>query len=250
VWSVARQSTQGNDKQQQAEPQEPYYVTMQLPGERPETEFVEIVLFTPLNRNNMIGWMAGRSDGDAYGSLLVYNFPTSRIVDGPLQIAARIDQNAQLSSQLTLWNQQGSKVLRGNLLVIPIGRGLLYVQPIYLQAVSSPMPELRIVVLATQEHLSFGSSFTEAMTSLFGTMKAPDAQPSEPSKSPVAEEQKTPTKEAEIPPNVRQLIERAGTEFSEYESLTRSGKFGEAGQKLEALKKTLEELRKAEGRKQ
>ena len=250
VWSVARQSTQGNDKQQQAEPQEPYYVTMQLPGEQPATEFVEIVLFTPLNRNNMIGWMAGRSDGDAYGSLLVYNFPTSRIVDGPLQIAARIDQNAQLSSQLTLWNQQGSKVLRGNLLVIPIGRGLLYVQPIYLQAVSSPMPELRIVVLATQEHLSFGSSFAEAMTSLFGTMKTPDAQPSEPAKSPVAEEQKTPIKEAEIPPNVRQLIERAGTEFSEYESLTRAGKFGEAGQKLEALKKTLEELRKAEGRKQ
>jgi hypothetical protein len=251
VWSVARQSTQGTDKQQQAEPQEPYYVIMQLPGEQAPSEFVEIVLFTPLNRNNMIGWMAGRSDGDSYGSLLVYNFPTSRIVDGPLQIGARIDQNAQLSSQLTLWNQQGSKVLRGNLLVIPIGRGLLYVQPIYLQAVSSPMPELRIVVLGTQEHLAYGSSFAEAMTNLFGSVKPPEAKPGEPSKPPVVgQEVKEPTQPASLPPDVRQLIERAGTEFSEYESLTRAGKFGEAGQKLEALKKTIDELKKAQAKKQ
>lgn len=250
VWSVARQSSQGNDKQQQAEPQEPYYVTMQLPGEQSPSEFVEIVLFTPLNRNNMIGWMAGRSDGDAYGSLLVYNFPTSRIVEGPLQIAARIDQNAQLSSQLTLWNQQGSKVIRGNLLVIPIGRGLLYVQPIYLQAVSSPMPELKIVVLATQEHLSYGSSFSEAMTSLFGTMKTPDAKTSEPPKLPdVGQQEKEQIQKPALPPDLRQLIERASTEFAEYESLSRAGKFGEAGQKLEALKKTLDELKKAQGKK-
>ena len=252
VWSVARQSTQSKDNQQQGEPQEPYYVIMQLPGEQSSSEFVEIVLFTPMNRNNMIGWMAGRSDGDAYGTLLVYNFPTSRIVDGPLQISARIDQNAQLSSQLTLWNQQGSKVLRGNLLVIPIGRGLLYVEPIYLQATSSPMPELRIVVLATQEHLAYGSSFAEAMTNLFGTMKTPDAKPGEQTKSPVASQQEKgqPSSAPAIPQDVRQLIERADQEFTEYESLSRAGKFGEAGQKLEALKKTLDELKKLQAKKQ
>lgn len=250
VWSVARQSTQGNDKQQQAEPQEPYYVTMHLPGEQTGSEFVEIVLFTPLNRNNMIGWMAGRSDGTAYGSLLVYNFPTSRIVDGPLQIAARIDQNAQLSSQLTLWNQQGSKVLRGNLLVIPIGRGLLYVEPIYLQAVSSPMPELRIVVLATQEHLAYGSSFSEAVTNLFGSIKQPDAKPGEAPKTPDAGQQgKEQTQQPTLSPEVRKLIERASSEFAEYESLSRAGKFGEAGQKLEALKKTLDELKTIQDKK-
>ena len=252
VWNVARQNAQGAqgaEKQPQTEPQEPYYVIMQLPGEQSPNEFVEIVLFTPMNRNNMIGWMAGRSDGDAYGSLLVYNFPTSRIVDGPLQIAARIDQNAELSSKLTLWNQQGSKVLRGNLLVIPIGNGLLYVQPIYLQAVSSPMPELRIVVLATQVHLSYGSSFAEAMTNLFGTAKPLDTKPGEQSKPAVVDEkEKDQTKPPALPPDVRQLIERAAVEFGEYESLSKAGKFGEAGQKLEALKKTLDELKKAQAK--
>jgi uncharacterized membrane protein (UPF0182 family) len=251
VWSVARQNSQGKDKQQQAEPLEPYFVLMQLPGEQTVSEFVEIVLFTPVSRNNMIGWMAGRSDGANYGSLLVYNFPTSRIVDGPLQIAARVDQNAQLSSQLTLWNQQGSKVLRGNLLVIPIGRGLLYVEPIYLQAVSSPMPELRIVVLATQERLAYGANFAEAMTNLFGESKPTDEKKSEPPDAQNAGKQETaqpPT--PALTQSTQQLIDRANTEFADYERLSREGKFGEAGQRLEALKKTLGELEKAGGKKQ
>ena len=101
---------------------------------RPRRRIFNIVAFTPASRDNLIGWMAGRSDGAAYGSLLVYKFPKSKLVNGPLQVNARIDQNAQLSSQLTLWNQQGSRVQRGNLLIIPLGRGLLYVQTIYLQA--------------------------------------------------------------------------------------------------------------------
>ena len=91
-------------------------------------EFVEILPFTPANRNNLIGWIAGRSDGDHYGDAIVYDFPKTRLVDGPLQIEARIDQNAQLSGQLSLWNQQGSHVRRGALLVIPIGRALLYAE--------------------------------------------------------------------------------------------------------------------------
>ena len=91
-------------------------------------EFVEILPFTPANRNNLIGWIAGRSDDSHYGEAIVYDFPKTRLVDGPLQIEARIDQNAQLSGQLTLWNQQGSHVRRGALLVIPIGRALLYAE--------------------------------------------------------------------------------------------------------------------------
>ena len=101
---------------------EPNFVLMKLPGER-ATEFIEILPFTPANRNNLIGWIAGRSDGEHYGTALVYDFPKTRLVDGPLQIEARIDQNAQLSGQLSLWNQQGSHVRRGSLIVIPIGRG-------------------------------------------------------------------------------------------------------------------------------
>jgi len=117
---------------------------------------VEILPFTPLNRNNMIGWIAARSDGEHYGTAVVYDFPKTKLVDGPQQIEARIDQNAQLSGQLTLWNQQGSHVRRGSLLVIPCGQALLYAEPIYLQADRSPMPELRLVVLALQDRLAYG----------------------------------------------------------------------------------------------
>src|SRR5207302_10096796 len=124
--------------------------------------------FTPANRNNLIGWIAGRSDGAQYGTSVVYNFPKTKLVDGPLQIEARIDQNAQLSGQLTLWNQQGSHVRRGALLVIPIGRALLYEEPIYLQAERSPMPELRIVVLALQDRLAYGPTFEVALAALLG----------------------------------------------------------------------------------
>src|SRR5208337_4729029 len=120
------------------------------------------------NRNDLIGWIAGRSDGAQYGTSVVYNFPKTKLVDGPLQIEARIDQNAQLSGQLTLWNQQGSHVRRGALLVIPSGRALLYAEPIYLQAERSPMPELRLVVLALQDKLAYGPTFESAMAALFG----------------------------------------------------------------------------------
>src|SRR6476661_3178330 len=140
---------------------------MKLPGE-PALEFVEILPFTPANRNNLIGWIAGRSDGENYGKALVYDFPKTKLVDGPLQIEARIDQNAQLSGQLSLWNQQGSHVRRGTLLVIPVGKALLYAEPIYLQAERSPMPELRIVVLAIQDRLAYGPTFETALAALLG----------------------------------------------------------------------------------
>ena len=209
---------------------------MQLPGEQQKSEFVLILPFTPSNRNNLIGWMAGRSDGDNYGKLLVYNFPKSRLIDGPVQIEARIDQNAQLSAQFTLWNQMGSRVIRGHLLVIPIGRSLLFVEPVYLQAERSPMPELRLVVLATQEKLAYGQTFAEAMNSLFGeaAVKPPPAQ--EPGQT--APQQPTPSVQ-----DLQQLINQAIQEFDDYQRLTSQGKLGEAGQKLEQHKKTLEEIR-------
>ena len=224
---------------------------MQLPGEKAPVEFAEILPFTPAKRNNMIGWMAGRCDGDVYGSLLVYTFPKSRLIDGPLQIEARIDQNAQLSGQFTLWNQQGSHVLRGHLLVIPIGRSLLYVEPVYLQAERSPMPELRLVVLATQDRLAYGNNFDEALSSLFGeAVKAPtETKAEQPKPKPGASPQPSPSPEKVVgAPNVQQLINRAIQEFEEYQRLTAEGKLGEAGKKLEEHKRTLEELKKASGK--
>src|SRR4029079_783043 len=133
LWTVATEAGLSEGGQQVTQRMQPNFVLMKLPGET-GVEFVEILPFTPANRNNLIGWIAGRSDGEHYGTSVVYNFPKTKLVDGPLQIEARIDQNAQLSGQLTLWNQQGSHVRRGGLIVIPIGRALLYAEPIYLQA--------------------------------------------------------------------------------------------------------------------
>ncbi|HLM23926.1 MAG TPA: UPF0182 family protein [Pyrinomonadaceae bacterium] len=238
VWNVALQVVLDEQNKKQNVPIDPYYVLMQLPGEQQKNEFVVILPFTPASRNNMIGWMAGRSDGENYGKLLVYNFPKSRLIDGPLQIEARIDQNAQLSGQFTLWNQQGSRVKRGHLLVIPMGRSLLFVEPVYLQSDNSPMPELRVVVLATQEKLAYGQTFAEAMNSLFGeaaNAPAPAAEPSPTSEGPAPSA--TPAQD------LQQLVNRAIQEFEDYQRLTSQGKLGEAGQKLEQHKRTLEEIR-------
>ena len=121
LWTVATEVGMGEGGAQQTQSMQPNFVLMKLPGESGD-EFVEILPFTPANRNNLIGWIAGRSDGEHYGTSIVYDFPKTKLVDGPLQIEARIDQNAQLSGQLTLWNQQGSHVRRGTLLVIPSGQ--------------------------------------------------------------------------------------------------------------------------------
>ena len=251
VWSVANQIRLNEQRQKAPVPIDPYYVLMQLPGEQKKNEFVMIFPFTPANRNNMIGWMAGRCDAENYGKLLVYNFPKSRLIDGPLQVEARIDQNAQLSGQFTLWNQQGSTVIRGHLLVIPIGRSLLYVEPIYLQANTSPMPELRLVVLATQDKVGYGQSFFEALSSLTGQATQTTGQPEE---KPKGEQKPSETAAPQQPPstttpqNLQQLVERAIQEFDDYQRLTSQGKLGEAGQKLEQHKRTLEEIRKLSGK--
>ncbi len=239
VWNVALQVTLDEQNKKKNVPIDPYYVLMQLPGEQQKNEFVLILPFTPASRNNMIGWMAGRSDGENYGKLLVYNFPKSRLIDGPLQIEARIDQNAQLSGQFTLWNQQGSRVIRGHLLVIPMGRSLLFVEPVYLQSENSPMPELRLVVLATQEKLAYGQTFAEAMNSLFGEAAKAPAPPSETSSASPS----GPAPSATPAQDLQQLVNRAIQEFEDYQRLTSQGKLGEAGQKLEQHKRTLEEIR-------
>jgi hypothetical protein len=212
---------------------------MKLPDEK-GVEFVEILPFTPANRNNLIGWIAGRSDGAQYGTSVVYNFPKTKLVDGPLQIEARIDQNAQLSGQLTLWNQQGSHVRRGALLVIPTGRALLYAEPIYLQAERSPMPELRLVVLALQDRLAYGPTFESAMAALFGgtaSSLTAAAVAMEPTRSaPV------PTGSPRAAADLNSLIAEAAKDLADYQRLTAEGKLGEAGQKLEELKRALERL--------
>jgi uncharacterized membrane protein (UPF0182 family) len=239
LWTVATEVGMSDTGEQRTQTMEPNFVLMKLPDES-GMEFVEILPFTPANRNNLIGWIAGRSDGAHYGTSVVYNFPKTKLVDGPLQIEARIDQNAQLSGQLTLWNQQGSHVRRGALLVIPTGRALLYAEPIYLQAERSPMPELRLVVLAVQDRLAYGPTFESAMAALFG-----GAASSLSAAAPPAEAvRRAPPSAASPQPatDLNALITEAAKDLADYQRLTAEGKLGEAGQKLEELKRTIEKL--------
>jgi uncharacterized protein len=231
---------------------EPNFVLMTLPGER-ATEFIGIMPFTPANRNNLIGWIAGRSDGEHYGQAVVYDFPKTRLIDGPLQIEARIDQNAQISGQLSLWNQQGSHVRRGSLVVIPIGQALLYAEGIYLQADRSPMPELRLVVLAVQDRLAYGPTFEAALAAMFGGapstlnaqgtpagVQAPQAA-AQPAGAGPASPESQPRAGSE---DLNALISDAARDLEDYQRLTAAGKLGEAGQKLEQLKGKLEQLQR------
>jgi uncharacterized membrane protein (UPF0182 family) len=237
LWSVATEVALPDQGQRVMEPN---FVLMSLPGEQ-ATEFIAILPFTPANRNNLIGWIAGRSDGEHYGEAVVYDFPKTKLIDGPLQIEARIDQNAQLSGQLSLWNQQGSHVRRGSLIVIPIGRALLYAEPIYLQAERSPMPELRLVVLAVQDRLAYGPTFESAMAALFGT--APSMLSAQaPSALSAARPASVTATPSAISGDVNVLIVEAARDFADYQQLTAAGKLAEAGEKLEKLKRTLEEL--------
>jgi len=235
LWTVATETGLSETGEQTMQAIRPNFVLMNLPGET-GLEFVEILPFTPANRNNLIGWIAGRSDGQHYGTSVVYDFPKSKLVDGPQQIESRIDQNAQLSGQLTLWNQQGSHVRRGSLLVIPCGRALLYAEPIYLQADRSPMPELRLVVLALQDRLAYAPTFEAALASLFGSEASSLSSTEAPH---AASEALGAAKPAE---DLNTLISQAGKDFSDYQRLTSEGKLGDAGQKLDDLKRVLDKL--------
>ncbi len=167
AWNIPTERFR--DQEQQVEP---YYVVMSLPREdgTPEgkPEFVLIMPFTPRQRQNTVAWLAGRSDGDLYGTLRGYRFPTETLVFGPAQIEARIDQNPGISAQLTLWNQSGSQVIRGNLLMIPVGSSFLFVEPIYLQAENSRLPELVRVVVANGNNVAMERTLAEALEVLLG----------------------------------------------------------------------------------
>ena len=184
VWNIPAEK-----KQNKEQPIEPYYVTMALPDEQragaaEKVEFVLIMPFTPRNRQNTVAWLAGRSDGANFGKLRAYRFPTEDLVFGPAQIEARIDQNPGISQQITLWNQTGSAVVRGNLLMIPIGTSFLFVEPIYLQAENSRLPELVRVVVANGNQIAMERTFPEALDVVMGKRPSSLAGGSQPAPQP------------------------------------------------------------------
>lgn len=160
-WLIPKEVV--NNEQQTMEP---YYIIMRLP-ESEKSEYILMLPFTPKSRPNMIAWMCARMDGDNYGKLLVYNFPKQETIYGPEQLESRINQNTEISQQLSLWNQQGSRVYRGNLLVIPMDNSLLYVEPLYLQAENSRIPELKRVIAGFGDEIVMETSLDRALMRLF-----------------------------------------------------------------------------------
>lgn len=157
-------------------PMDPFYVLMQLPGQ-PVEDFLLMEPFTPRNKDNMIGWMAAKSDPADYGQRIVYNFPKQRLVLGPQQIRARLNQEPDISKELTLLNQKGSQVIFGNLLVIPIRDSIVYIEPLYIQASQSPMPELKRVIVAYSDRVAMDSSLSGALVKVFGAAPAGSETP-------------------------------------------------------------------------
>jgi len=170
LWTIPGKKTAQGDAEM-----EPYFTIMRLPGERHE-EFVLLLPFTPVRRDNMIAWLSARSDGEHYGKLVLYSFPKGKLVFGPRQVEARIDQDAFISQQLSLWSQAGSQVIRGGLLAIPIEESLLYVQPLYLAAAQGRLPELKRIIVAFGNRIAMEETLEESLQRIFGGTW-PRAQP-------------------------------------------------------------------------
>ncbi len=246
LWAIATEEGP-NAQTKEVAYMRPYHVLLQLPGTDQRLEFANILPFTPTGegRNNMIGWLAARSDGDQYGHTLVYSFPKNVTINGPTQIRARVNQDAQLSQQMTLWNQKGSTLIRGSLLVIPLADALLYVEPFYLQADNSPMPELRQVAIATQDRLVTGKNFEEALDALMPDLASQKAstQPTAEQQMPSSTTKPQPGKPSTgQPAEIERLAKQAQQLIIDYERLSAEGKHRDAGEKLDQLKQVLGEL--------
>jgi uncharacterized membrane protein (UPF0182 family) len=210
---------------------EPYYVIMRLPGEE-EEEFVLMLPFTPAGKPNMINWLAARSDGDKYGSMIAYNFPKGEQIPGPGQIEARIDQDPDISALLTLWGQQGSRVIRGNLLVIPIEKSILYVEPIYLQAERGPLPELKRVIVASGNRIAMEKTLSESLKAIYTDL--PDEGP------PVISPPSTP--DTPLPIEVAELARLAQEHYNQALEYLQAGDWTSWGKELKKMEEALNQL--------
>lgn len=207
----------------------PYYIIMHLPEEEKE-EFLLILPFTPVNKNNTVGWLAARCDGENYGKLLAYIFPKDKLVYGPSQIENRIQQDTVITEQLALWGRGGSRVIRGNLLMIPLGNSNLFVEPIFLQAEAGGLPELKRVIVVAGDQIAMEPTLGESLAAIYGTETFPTepVEPGEPGEK--------------ITADVASLIEEAQQHYSNAQDYLKDGDWTGYGRELEALKAILDEL--------
>ncbi|MBA7497612.1 hypothetical protein ES704_00340 [subsurface metagenome] len=209
---------------------EPYYIITKLPGHERE-EFILMTPFTPSTKNNMIAWLAAKNDQPDYGNLIVYKFPKEKLIFGPMQIEARIDQNSEISQQLTLWGQKGSTVIRGNLLVIPIEESIIYVEPLYLRAEMGEIPELKRVIVSNGSDVVIGQNLEEALEKLF-------VRTFEEREIVITGEEKT----------LKDLIKEAARYYESAQKYAQEGNWSKYGEELQKLEQTLKLLEEASER--
>ena len=238
LWTVPTGQTN-----EQSLPSEAYYVVMRMPGES-AAEFLLLQPMIPVNRPNMIAWVAARSDQPNYGTTRVYRFPTDTTIFGPAQIEARIDQDPIISEQFTLWRNSGSDVIRGNLIVVPVGESLLYLQPIYLQSTGSAFPEFRRIVVASPRQVVWGTNLADALRLLLASegQEPPPSPTPGPGGSPTPSATPTPDPNDPLPTDVAGLIDYAFRHNELAQQALRAGDFARYGDEQAKVDAALDRL--------
>jgi uncharacterized membrane protein (UPF0182 family) len=231
LWTMPKELYFGREQ-----PMEPYYIIMRLP-EAEKEEFLLMLPFTPVNKNNTIGWLAARSDGENYGRLLAYLFPKERLVYGPSQIENRIGQDTVITEQLALWGRGGSRVIRGNLLLIPLGKSILYVEPVFLQAEGGGLPQLQRVIVAVGDQIAMEPTLKESLEAIFGTEAPPITPVVKPPTSAVPERPEEP-----VAADITDLIEQAQQHYNQAQQYLKAGDWAGYGKELDALRAVLDKL--------
>jgi uncharacterized protein len=232
LWRVATRSANGSSM-----PMSPYYAVMRLPEVGTTEEFILMVPFTPARKNNMIAWMAARCDGVDYGKVLVFTFPKEKLIYGPEQIQSRVNQNPVISQQLTLWDQGGSRVVRGTLLVIPVQNAVLYVEPLYLAAEgSSSLPELKRVIVAYSDQVVMEPTLEDALNAIF------KGSTNTPAETAVAAATGVPAPGKTVPPSLENLIQQANQHFDRAQQDLRQGDWSGYGQEIQQLGQILKQM--------
>ncbi|HEY8551049.1 MAG TPA: UPF0182 family protein [Vicinamibacterales bacterium] len=232
----------------QAQRMEPYYAVMRLPGEA-TAEYIQMLPFTPRQKDNLAAWVVGRSDGDNYGRLMVFKFPKQKVVFGPRQVVARISQDQVISPQITLWNQQGSEVIQGTLLVIPIEESLIYVRPLYLRAQGGRIPELKRVIVAYQNQIVMEETLEEAVERIFGgedgAARAPQQAAAAAAPAAAAGDAGTPVESTTR--DLAALAAQARTHYDRAIAAQRAGDWARYGEELRLLGEVLQKMRGQNG---
>ncbi len=223
---------------------EPYYVILPLPGSH-EPEYLQILPFSPATKNNMIAWLAARNDPANYGELIVYELPKQELVFGPIQVEGRIDQEPTISEQFTLWDQRGSNVIRGNLLVLPINQSFLYIEPVYLLSETSALPELKRIVTASNSAVAMAETLSASLVALSrgsGTVIVADDDLAAGNDAAAPDAAPTPSAPVGTPGTFEEMVVAANAHLQAAEEAQRQGDWATYGRELEALRATLAQL--------